>query len=251
MCSFWTAAGQYRLYRAPFVREPERWESVKAHSRARVREIFTPQLRRTTYLGTLTVVIALIGWWSCSAFIPVIASGLARTRAELQGLGKNATQSLIEHWKVTGTMAFNLGGLLGTLLTIPIAKRLGRRPMFALYFGLSALAFFTTFGLNLSPETRLFMFFVIGVPVFGVFGAFPYYLPELFPTRLRATGAGFCYNIWDVYSVGPFWVGASAARRDGSSDFYFLCGPCTPAWADLVAADHRDAWRHTARLTRM
>ena len=118
-----------------FVHEPERWESVKSRSRARVREIFTPQLRRTTLLGTLTVVIALIGWWSCSAFIPVIASGLARTAAEMQGLDKGATQSLIEHWKVTGTMAFNVGGLIGTLLTIPIAKRLGRRPMFALYFG--------------------------------------------------------------------------------------------------------------------
>jgi MFS family permease len=206
-----------------FVREPERWESVKAHSRARVREIFTPQLCRATYLGTLAVVIALIGFWSCSAFIPVIASGLARTSAELRGLDKGATQSLIEHWKVTGTMAFNLGGLLGTLLTIPIAKRLGRRPMFALYFGASAIAFFTIFGLNMAAETRLFMFFVIGVPVFGVFGAFPYYLPELFPTRLRATGAGFCYNIGRVLaSVGPFVVGAAARHGTAMQTIFYV-----------------------------
>ncbi len=206
-----------------FVREPERWESVKAQSRARVREIFTPQLRRTTYLGTFTVVIALVGWWSCSAFIPVIASGLARTSAEIRGLDKNGTQSLIEHWKVIATMAFNIGGLLGTLLTIPIAKHLGRRPMFALYFGVSALAFFMTFGLNMPAETRLFMFFVIGVPVFGVFGAFPYYLPELFPTRLRATGAGFCYNIGRVLaSVGPFVVGAVAARGTATQTIFYV-----------------------------
>jgi UDP-2-acetamido-2-deoxy-ribo-hexuluronate aminotransferase len=38
-------------------------------------------------------------------------------------------------------------------------------------------------------QTRLTMFLVIGMPVFGIFGAFPYYLPELFPTRVRATGA--------------------------------------------------------------
>jgi MFS family permease len=206
-----------------FVREPERWESVKARSRARVQEIFTPKLRRTTYLGTLTVVIALIGWWSCSAFIPVIATGLARTRAELIGLNPSATQSLIEHWKVIATMAFNIGGLLGTLLTIPVAKRLGRRPMFALFFGASAVAFFTTFGLDLAPETRLFMFFIIGVPVFGVFGAFPYYLPELFPTRLRATGAGFCYNIGRVLaSVGPFVVGAVAARGTAAQAIFYV-----------------------------
>jgi len=206
-----------------FVHEPERWESVKTRSRARVREIFTPQLRRTTLLGTLTVVVALVGWWSCSAFIPVIASGLARSSAELRGLGASATQNLIEHWKVTGTMAFNLGGLLGTLLTIPIAKRLGRRPMFALYFGASALAFFAAFGIDMPAETRLFMFFIIGVPVFGVFGAFPYYLPELFPTRLRATGAGFCYNIGRVLaSVGPFVVGAVAARGTATQTIFYV-----------------------------
>jgi MFS family permease len=206
-----------------FVHEPERWKSVKVRSRAHLREIFTPQMRRTTYLGTLTVVIALIGWWSCSAFIPVIATGLARSSAEMRGFDARATQSLIEHWKVTGTMAFNLGGLLGTLLTIPIAKHLGRRPMFALYFGASALAFFAAFGLNMPAETRLFMFFIIGVPVFGVFGAFPYYLPELFPTRLRATGAGFCYNIGRVLaSVGPFLVGAVAARGTAIQTIFYV-----------------------------
>jgi MFS family permease len=42
------------------------------------------------------------------------------------------------------------------------------------------------------------MYFLIGLTVFGVFGSFTYYLPELFPTRLRGTGAGFCYNIGRV-----------------------------------------------------
>ena len=44
------------------------------------------------------------------------------------------------------------------------------------------------FGLDLAPETRLYMYFFIGLTVFGVFGSFTYYLPELFPTRLRGTG---------------------------------------------------------------
>ena len=49
--------------------------------------------------------------------------------------------------------------------------------------------------------------------MFGVFGSFTYYLPELFPTRLRGTGAGFCYNIGRVLAaVGPFAVGSIAAQ---------------------------------------
>ena len=71
--------------------------------------------------------------------------------------------------------------------------------------------------------TRLYMFFLIGVPVFGVFGAFPFYLPELFPTRLRATGAGFCYNIGRLLaSVGPFVVGAAAARGTAMQTIFYV-----------------------------
>ena len=82
-----------------------------------------------------------------------------------------ATLHLIEHWKVTATVAFNLGGLLGTLLTIPLAKHLGRRPMFALYFGASAAAILATFGLDMPAETRLYMFFAIGADAREAFAA--------------------------------------------------------------------------------
>jgi hypothetical protein len=57
------------------------------------------------------------------------------------------------------------------------------------------------------------MYLPIGLTVFGVFGSFTYYLPELFPTRLRGTGSGFCYNIGRIAAaIGPFLVGAVAAR---------------------------------------
>ena len=45
-----------------------------------------------------------------------------------------------QQWVKTATNAFNLGGLIGTLLTIPAAKYLGRRAMFAIYWALSAVA---------------------------------------------------------------------------------------------------------------
>jgi MFS family permease len=42
----------------------------------------------------------------------------------------------------------------------------------------------------------------------GIFSGFPIYLPELYPTRLRATGAGFCFNIGRVLaSAGPRLTG--------------------------------------------
>jgi cyanate permease len=51
-----------------------------------------------------------------------------------------------------------------------------------------------------------------------MFGTFPFYLPELFPTRLRATGAGLCYNIGRILAAaGPFVVGVITASAGGSS----------------------------------
>jgi hypothetical protein len=42
----------------------------------------------------------------------------------------------------------------------------------------------------------------------GIFSGFPICLPELYPTRIRATGAGFCFNIGRVLaSTGPFVTG--------------------------------------------
>ena len=73
------------------------------------------------------------------------------------------------------------------------------------------------------------MYFLIGLTVFGVFGSFTFYLPELFPTRLRSTGAGFCYNIGRVLAaVGPFLVGAAAAQWYGHADNLLrrLCAAC-------------------------
>jgi MFS family permease len=201
-----------------FVREPERWKEAKATAQhPRIGELFTPEMRRLTASGFAMAVVALIAWWGINAFIPIVSTGLAQATAKAGGFDKAATLALVEGWKKTATYSFNLGGFLGTLLTVPAAKLMGRRRMFAIYYLLSGIATLATFGLDLAPETRLYMYFFIGVTVFGVFGSFTYYLPELFPTRLRGTGAGFCYNVGRIIAAGgPFLVGTIAARGTDS-----------------------------------
>jgi MFS family permease len=195
-----------------FVKEPERWKTAAAGARPAITELFGPKYRTVTLSGFAMAVTALIMWWSCNAFIPVVATGLAQATAKLQKLDKAGTLALVEGWKAIATNCFNLGGLIGTLMTVPIAKRMGRRPMFILYFLLSAASLLGAFGLNLPPMQRLYMYFAIGFSVFGVFGSFTYYLPELYPTRLRGTGAGFCYNGGRVIAaIGPFLVGHIAS----------------------------------------
>lgn len=196
-----------------FVKEPERWKSAAEQANPpRIAELFTPSFRRITLSGLGMAIVALITWWSCNAFIPTVCAGLAAAEAKVRGLDPKAAQTLIESWKQTGSNWFNLGGLIGTLLTVPIAKHVGRKAMYAGYFLASGIAIMAAFGPQMPGETRLFMYFFIGLTVFGVFGSFTYYLPELYPTRLRGTGAGFCYNAGRfVAAGGPFLVGSIAA----------------------------------------
>lgn len=202
-----------------FIKEPERWKQVAACSKPpRLAELFSPEFRMITLSGLLISIVCLLMWWSNNAFIPLVATGLAQTAALETGLDKVATQALIESWKAQATSYFNIGGLLGTLLTIPAANRLGRKPMFTIYLIGSAAAILATYGLDLAPQMRLAMYFFIGLTVFGVFGSFTYYLPELFPTRLRGSGSGFCYNFGRIFAAGgPFLVGAVASQ--GSQAF--------------------------------
>ncbi len=197
-----------------FLKEPERWEQVASVAPPpSIAELFTPAWRSRTLSGLGMAFVALLMWWSCNAFIPVVAAGLAANEVVARGLVGSEAQTLIEGWKAIATNSFNVGGLLGTLLTVPMSKWLGRKPMFAAYFLASSVAILAAFGLDLPGETRLYFYFPIGLTVFGVFGAFTYYLPELYPTRLRATGAGFCYNAGRVVAAaGPFLVGSVASR---------------------------------------
>ncbi|MFL6374388.1 MAG: MFS transporter [Pyrinomonadaceae bacterium] len=204
-----------------FVKEPERWaklgEGVRTH--AKISELFTPKFRALTISGLCMAMTALVTWWSCNAFIAVVAKGLAAREAATLGLTGGAVEVMGQDWVRTATNIFNLGGLIATVLTIPAAKLLGRKKMFLIYFLGSAAALMAAFGLDLAPHTRLYMYFPIGLTTYGIFGSFTFYLPELFPTRLRGTGAGFTYNIGRLIAAfGPFLVGSIAASGANALD---------------------------------
>jgi MFS family permease len=202
-----------------FLRESAHWQQSRARSApSSPRELFAPAVRSATLSGVFVALIAIVTWWACNAFIPLLGSTLAHEHALREGLAEPAARLLASAWQARASNAFNLGGLIGALAAVPLARRLGRRPMFVSYFLFSALALLATFGASLAPAARLAMLFVVGAGVYGIFGAFTFYLPELFPARLRATGAGFCYNIGRLLAAfGPLAVGYLSAAAGGSS----------------------------------
>jgi MFS family permease len=198
-----------------FLHESDRWrEQVTTSPRA----LFAPGMRRTTLSGFIPAVAALLSWWGCNAFIPLLGGTLATEHAVTAHLAPAAASLLAEAWKARASNLFNSGGLVGAFAAIPLARVMGRRPMFVGYFAFSALTLAATFGLDLEPQTRLAMLLPVGAGVYGVFAAFSFYLPELFPARLRATGAGFCYNIGRVFAAGgPVIVGIVTSAAGGGS----------------------------------
>jgi MFS family permease len=184
------------------VAEPESWTAVHRHSEEiGYAQLFRSEHRRATFGGLALCVVTLITWWSCNAFMPLVAAYLAA----VDGIERGA---YVTH----SAVMFNLGGLVGALLTIPAGAQLRRRTMFALYFGGGALFVWLAFGLDLSPAMRMRLLFPVGFCIFGVVGAFSYYLPELFPTRLRGSGSGFCFNAGRyLAALGPPVVAQAAA----------------------------------------
>jgi MFS family permease len=179
------------------VREPEVWTLERA-ARPRLRELFAPELRRATLGGLGLCLVTLVTWWATNGFLPFVVAHLA---------GPGADRTTVAGHMTYASALFNLGGLIGTIATIPLAS-LGRRALFGLYFAGGAAAIWITFGLDWSPLTRMRLLFLDGLTVFGVVGAFSFYLPELFPTRLRGTGSGFCFNTGRyLAAAGPYLVG--------------------------------------------
>lgn len=215
-----------------FIDESAPWRAQSESQPApRLAALTAPDIWPATRAAVFVSVVGILTWWAVNAFIPVLGSSLAAELLRVQGLDPAQNAGMIEAWKARASNAFNIGGLLGCLAAIPLAQRFGRRPTFVCYFLASAVAIFAVFGLPLSAEIRIWGLFVVGLPVYGIFSVYVFYLPELFPTRLRGYGSGLSFNLGRlVAAAGPFIVGTLAARAGGNSEV--IVG--TLVWIGLI-----------------
>lgn len=182
-----------------FIREPELWLAARKTARERVRAgkhsgqgiaaLFKEkEIRRNTLIGLSIAAIGVIGFWGISTWTPeLLRSILAKNSPEL-------AKGTVERWVGLAGIAQNLGAFLGALCFAPLAERFGRRAAFAVAFGGCLVVIPVTFTFTTSPTTALIFFAAMGFMLLYLLSGCAVYFPELFPTRLRATGAGFCYN---------------------------------------------------------
>ena len=190
-----------------WVKEPERWVKARQQERLagedrliKLPDLFRGNLRRPTLVGSGLAFVAVFGLWGATNWTPT----LIRALPDMQGLDARTLTTYASY----GIMALNTGALAGYLSFGPLADRFGRRPIFALFCAGSLVMLPIIF---LAPRAYVHVLLLLPVLGFfnnGIFSGFPIYLPELFPTRIRATGAGFCFNAGRVLaSAGPFLTG--------------------------------------------
>ena len=188
------------------VHEPERWqqERKRGPSGFLIAELFAPGRRRDTIVGSTLAFVAVFGLWGATNWTPSLIGEM---------LGRNADAATVARKVSYAVMWLNVGALAGYLAFPPLAERAGRKWAFAVMLLGAALSLPATFLLTGSYAATLLLIPLLGFFTNGIFTGFPVYLPELYPTRIRATGSGFCFNAGRILAAsGPFLTGVLVAQ---------------------------------------
>jgi len=159
---------------------------------ARERDIFEGSLARLTLLGTALSGIALLGTWGSVQWIASWAGKLAAAQSSSHETDARSKAQI----------AVSLGAVTACILAAPMLRWAGRRAGFFALSLLSLASCSCLFRGGLPFGTGfLVLVFLVGGFTAAFYAWLPLYLPELFPTRVRATAQGFAYNIGRVLAA--------------------------------------------------
>jgi MFS family permease len=183
---------------------PEIAEQEKDFMRFVPAQLFGAQLRFNTFVGVLFCLGTLLAIWTSNIWLPTIQSLMLEKEgitgpAAIRQVGNSMT-------------LYGLGGILGYATFGFLADRFGRRPTIVFYnVGTVASGLVLYLGLG-TYAYYPYLLPVFGFFVFGVFSGHAVYLPELFPTHVRATAVSFCNGSCRVItSFGPLVAGLLVA----------------------------------------
>jgi MFS family permease len=195
----------------------------RALTRFTVADLFAePETRRRTILVFLMSLSTTLAWWGISSWVPPFVASTA---------GKAGLPA--QQWASYAGMAYNVGAILGYVCYGFLADPVGRKPITMFYY---AAAFILTPALFLWTQDLNLLLVVAGANGFFTLGQYcwmPVWLPELFPTRSRATGIAFAFNAPRLIAfLGPLFAGTLIVNLGGYSktamtfSFIYFLGFC-------------------------
>jgi MFS family permease len=196
------------------VPETEQWHAAKlrqANQLPSVWDLFRGPTRRITILTILVCSFSLTAHWAFNFWylqqlrsMPDVA---AWTEAERNKLISEA---------LAVVMVFSI---VGNFLAAGLARWLGYRRSIASLCLVYFVSMAVTYGVPRDHQQLWYCLPFLGASS-GLFALFTMYMPPLFPTLLRTTGAGFCYNIGRIAAAaGTVFFGLFRSSADGTVDF--------------------------------
>lgn len=186
------------------IEEPERWR--RAHRTGSLLtplgQVLRPPYLRRTVINILLLVVCVIGLWAGAIYVPTAISELAEQRGY--------SESAIVQLASLGTGIVAAFSVLGCCAVPALVRRLGRRTALGLLYLFMIIGITGTYGVAYETGDLLLLFAFL--PILGLGGAdfavFTIWLPEQYPTAMRATAFAFITTMcrW-VGAVGTFLIG--------------------------------------------
>ena len=172
------------------VPEPEAWQRAdraSAGNRPRARDLFRGAVAPITLRVTVACALGLSGWWLFQFWQ---SQHLRRLLVDAGTAPGQVTRIVSASF-----FAVNALAILGNFAAGALAKALGNRRAIVVFLAGLGLGIIGALIVPRSTNELAWFWFPLAGFFSGVFALFTMYLPPLFPTLLRTTGAGFCYNI--------------------------------------------------------
>ncbi len=186
------------------LREPERWKAAKQRARTSgdgaqhvgsIPDLLRhPVWRRNLLVGVALGLAGMAGLWGIGFFSPELITQALKASGE--------PQHVIDAVRGRATALQDVGSFLGMIAFTVAATLVGRRPAFGGAFVLCLATTVFVFNSLHTSADAYWMLPLMGFAQLSVFGGYSIYFPEIFPTRLRGTGVGFCYNTVRYLAAG-------------------------------------------------
>lgn len=183
------------------VEEPKMWKAADTAERGRFSTLFKPGIARVTVAIALMNSCCLFAWWGLNAWVPAYL----RLPVTQGGIGlSSTTMSLF-------VIAMQVGMWFGYVSFGFIADAIGRKRTYVIYV-LGAALLLPLYGVLRTPVALLLLGPFVAFFGTGYFSGLGAVVAELYPTAVRATAAGFCYNFGRIASAAaPYTIGSVAA----------------------------------------
>jgi MFS family permease len=167
-----------------------------------------PEIRRRTIIVFLMSLTTTVAWWGISTWVPPFIAGIA-AKAGLPA----------QTWASYAGMSYNIGAICGYIGLGFLADNFGRKPIVMIFFAASLVLTPVLYLWTTDLHLLLLVAAINGFFTLGQYSWMSVWLPELFPTRMRATGMAFTFNSPRFIAfLGPLFAGALIAQLGGVSN---------------------------------